>query len=134
MKSALPKALQTLAGKPLLQHVLITALSLQSKQTKTGPIVVVGHGAADVKEFLANTSKEDPSFSNVRTVLQAEQKGTGHALLQALPKLDVQEPTLVLYGDVPLTSKKTLSKLAKLLHKKPFKKLIPASWYCQRAH
>ena len=114
MKSALPKALQTLAGKPLLQHVLITALSLQSKQTKTGPIVVVGHGAADVKEFLANTSKEDPSFSNVRTVLQAEQKGTGHALLQALPKLDVQEPTLVLYGDVPLTSKKTLSKLAKL--------------------
>ena len=48
------------------------------------------------------------------TVLQAEQKGTGHALLQALSKLDVQEPTLVLYGDVPLTSKKTLAKLAKL--------------------
>ncbi len=114
MKSALPKVLQTLAGKPLLQHVLITALSLQSKQTQAGPIVVVGHGAADVKEFLANTSKEDPSFSKVSTVLQAEQKGTGHALLQALPKLDVQEPTLVLYGDVPLTSKKTLSKLAKL--------------------
>ena len=114
MKSALPKVLQTLAGKPLLQHVLITALSLQNKQTKTGPIVVVGHGAADVKEFLANVSKEDPSFSKVSTVLQAEQKGTGHALLQALPKLDVQEPTLVLYGDVPLTSKKTLSKLAKL--------------------
>ena len=114
MKSALPKVLQTLAGKPLLQHVLITALSLQSKQTQAGPIVVVGHGAADVKEFLANTSKEDPSFSKVITVLQAEQKGTGHALLQALPKLDVQEPTLVLYGDVPLTSKKTLSRLAKL--------------------
>ena len=114
MKSALPKVLQTLAGKPLLQHVLITALSLQSKQTQAGPIVVVGHGAADVKEFLANTSKEDPSFSKVSTVLQAEQKGTGHALLQALPKLDVQEPTLVLYGDVPLTSKKTLSRLAKL--------------------
>jgi bifunctional UDP-N-acetylglucosamine pyrophosphorylase/glucosamine-1-phosphate N-acetyltransferase len=50
----------------------------------------------------------------VGTALQAEQKGTGHALLQALPKLDVNEPTLVLYGDVPLTSKKTLSKLAKL--------------------
>ena len=114
MKSALPKVLQTLAGKPLLQHVLITALSLQNKQTKAGPIVVVGHGAADVKEFLVNTSKEDPSFSKVSTVLQAEQKGTGHALLQALPKLDLQEPTLVLYGDVPLTSKKTLSKLAKL--------------------
>ena len=114
MKSALPKVLQTLAGKPLLQHVLTTALFLQGKQAKTGPIVVVGHGAADVKEFLANASQEDPSFGKVVTVLQAEQKGTGHALLQALPKLDVQEPTLVLYGDVPLTSKKTLAKLAKL--------------------
>ena len=114
MKSALPKVLQTLAGKPLLQHVLTTALFLQGKQAKTGPIVVVGHGAADVKEFLANASQEDPSFGKVATVLQAEQKGTGHALLQALPKLDVQEPTLVLYGDVPLTSKKTLAKLAKL--------------------
>ena len=114
MKSALPKVLQTLAGKPLLQHVLTTALSLQGKQAKTGPIVVVGHGAADVKEFLANASKEDPGFGRVLTVLQAEQKGTGHALLQALPKLNVQEPTLVLYGDVPLTSKKTLARLAKL--------------------
>ncbi len=114
MKSALPKVLQTLAGKPLLQHVLSTALSLQGKQVKTGPIVVVGHGAADVKEFLALASKEDPSYNKVLTALQAEQKGTGHALLQALPKLDVQAPTLVLYGDVPLTSKKTLAKLAKL--------------------
>ena len=114
MKSALPKVLQTLAGKPLLQHVLTTALSLQGKQAKSGPVVVVGHGAADVKTFLVNASKEDASFGKVVTALQAEQKGTGHALLQALPKLDSQEPTLVLYGDVPLTTKKTLSKLAKL--------------------
>ena len=114
MKSALPKVLQTLAGKPLLQHVLSTAISIQGKASKQGPIVVLGHGAADVKEFLANVSKIDPSFSKVSTALPAEQKGTGHALLQALPKLDLQEPTLVLYGDVPLTSKKTLSKLTKL--------------------
>jgi bifunctional UDP-N-acetylglucosamine pyrophosphorylase/glucosamine-1-phosphate N-acetyltransferase len=114
MKSALPKVLQTLAGKPLLQHVLNTALDLQGKASKKGPIVVVGHGAADVKEFLASVSQTNPAFAKVSTALQAEQKGTGHALLQALPKLDVQEPTLVLYGDVPLTSKKTLSKLAKL--------------------
>ena len=114
MKSALPKVLQILAGKPLLQHVLITALSLQGRLARTGPVVVIGHGAADVKEFLAHASKEDLAFSKVTTALQAEQKGTGHALLQALPKLDVQEPTLVLYGDVPLTSKKTLAKLAKL--------------------
>jgi UDP-N-acetyl-D-mannosaminuronate dehydrogenase len=58
MKSALPKVLQTLAGKPLLQHVLNTALSLQGKSSKHGPIVVVGHGAADVKEFLASAAKE----------------------------------------------------------------------------
>ena len=114
MKSALPKVLQTLAGKPLLEHVLGTALSLQGKLSKNGPIVVVGHGAADVKEFLVEAEKDDAAFAKVGTILQAEQKGTGHALLQALSKLDVQEPTLVLYGDVPLTSKKTLSKLAKL--------------------
>ena len=110
MKSALPKVLQNLAGKPLLQYVLDTALSLLGKQVKQGPIVVVGHGAADVKSFLA----EHPVFNKVSTVLQAEQKGTGHALLQTLSKLDSQEPTLVLYGDVPLTSKRTLSILAKL--------------------
>ncbi len=114
MKSALPKVLQTLAGKPLLQYVLSTALDLQGKNVSTGPIVVVGHGAADVKEFLASISLQDSNFARVTTALQAEQKGTGHALLQALQKLDVNEPTLVLYGDVPLTSKKTLSKLAKL--------------------
>ena len=114
MKSALPKVLQTLAGKPLLQHVLNTALGLQGKNTKTGPIVVVGHGAKDVKQFLQIGSEQDPRFNKVSTVLQAEQKGTGHALLQALPQLDLKEPTLVLYGDVPLTSKKTLSALARL--------------------
>jgi bifunctional UDP-N-acetylglucosamine pyrophosphorylase / glucosamine-1-phosphate N-acetyltransferase len=75
MKSALPKVLQTLAGKPLLQHVLSTALSLQGKLAKVGPTVVVGHGAADVKEFLAKASKDDIAFSRVGTVLQAEQKG-----------------------------------------------------------
>ena len=114
MKSALPKVLQTLAGKPLLHHVLDTALALQGKSSKTGPVVVVGHGATDVKEFLSNAAQEDARFIKVSTALQAQQKGTGHALLQALPKLDAQEPTLVLYGDVPLTSQKTLSKLAKL--------------------
>jgi bifunctional UDP-N-acetylglucosamine pyrophosphorylase/glucosamine-1-phosphate N-acetyltransferase len=114
MKSALPKVLQNLAGKPLLQHVLNTALSLQGKSSKNGPIVVVGHGAADVKAFLSATAAQDVRFGKVLTALQAEQKGTGHALLQALPKLDMQEPTLVLYGDVPLTTQKTLNKLVKL--------------------
>ena len=58
MKSALPKVLQNLAGKPLLQHVLSTALSLQDKKAKIGPVVVVGHGAADVKSFLLIPAKK----------------------------------------------------------------------------
>ena len=114
MKSALPKVLQTLAGKPLLWHVLTTALALQGKQAKRGAIVVIGHGATDVQAFLTSASAADPIFSQVTTVLQAEQKGTGHALLHAVASLDLQEPTLVLYGDVPLISKMTLTKLAKL--------------------
>ena len=89
MKSALPKVLQTLAGKPLLQHVLNTALDLQGKSAKTGLIVVVGYGAADVKEFLQIIREQDSLYGKVGTALQAEQKGTGHALLQALPKLDM---------------------------------------------
>ncbi len=111
MKSALPKVLQPLAGKPLLQHVLETALTLVPKVT---PTVVIGHGAQQVQTFLAHLANLDKRFSNVKTVLQKEQKGTGHALLQALPKLKPGLPTLVLYGDVPLCSKETLKKLVRL--------------------
>ena len=111
MKSALPKVLQPLAGKPLLQHVLETALALVAKAQ---PLVVIGHGAQQVQTFLAHLADFDQRFSKVKTVLQKEQKGTGHALLQALPKLNPALPTLVLYGDVPLCSKETLNKLARL--------------------
>ncbi len=111
MKSALPKVLQPLAGKPLLQHVLETALALAPKAE---PIVVIGHGAQQVQEFLAHLANLDKRFRNIKTVLQKEQKGTGHALLQALPKLNPMLPTLVLYGDVPLCSKETLNKLTRL--------------------
>lgn len=111
MKSALPKVLQPLAGKPLLQHVLETTLALAPKAE---PIVVIGYGAQQVQVFLAHLANLDQRFSKVKTVLQKEQKGTGHALLQALPKLKSELPTLVLYGDVPLCSKETLNKLALL--------------------
>jgi bifunctional UDP-N-acetylglucosamine pyrophosphorylase/glucosamine-1-phosphate N-acetyltransferase len=111
MKSALPKVLQPLAGKPLLQHVLETTLALAPKAE---PIVVIGHGAQQVQAFLAHLANLDKHFRNVKTVLQKEQKGTGHALLQALSKLKPALPTLVLYGDVPLCSKETLTKLARL--------------------
>lgn len=111
MKSALPKVLQPLAGKPLLEHVLETALALAPKAE---PIVVIGHGAQQVQAFLAHLADLDQRFSKVKTVLQKEQKGTGHALLQALSKLNPGAPTLVLYGDVPLCSKETLTTLVRL--------------------
>lgn len=113
MKSILPKVLQILAGKPLLEHVLATANQLVGK-VKTRPIIVIGHGAHDIVAFLERIKSDQPELAGAVTVMQKEQKGTGHALLQALPKLDLNEPTLVLYGDVPLISKKTLLRLVTL--------------------
>ncbi len=91
MKSSLPKVLHKLAGKPMVQHVID-----QAKQLANSSIhVVVGHGADQVEAALAN---EECGF-----YLQAEQKGTGHAVAQAVPGLRAEGVTLVLYGDVPLT-------------------------------
>ena len=115
MRSALPKVMQILAGKPMLQYVLETALTVSPK---TKPVVVIGHGAPLVSQFIAHFAEQNKATSklsaNISTVLQAQQKGTGHALLQALPKLNLSEPTLVLYGDVPLISPVTLRRLIKL--------------------
>jgi len=111
MKSALPKVLQPLAGKPLLEHVLETAISLIKAAE---PIVVIGHGAEHVNAFLGDLVSRNPSFKAIKTVLQKEQKGTGHALLQTLTKLNKDLPTLVLYGDVPLITKDTLQLLIRL--------------------
>ena len=111
MKSALPKVLQPLAGKPLLEHVLETAISLIKAAE---PIVVIGHGAEHVNAFLNDLANRNPRFKAIKTVLQKEQKGTGHALLQTLTKLNKDLPTLVLYGDVPLITKDTLQLLMRL--------------------
>jgi len=111
MKSALPKVLQPLAGKPLLEHVLETAISLIKAAE---PIVVIGHGAEHVNAFLGDLASRNPSFKAIKTVLQKEQKGTGHALLQTITKLNKDLPTLVLYGDVPLITKDTLQLLIRL--------------------
>jgi len=99
MKSQLPKVLHPLAGKPFLEYVVDNALALQAHKTH----VVVGHGAEVVKERLAHYS--------VDWVQQTEQLGTGHAVAQALPAIDDDSVVLVLYGDVPLTSKETLDEL-----------------------
>jgi len=115
MRSALPKVMQSLAGKPLLQHVLETAFIIRPK---TAPVVVIGHGAPLVSQFLITFAEQNKTTlklaAKVSTVLQAKQNGTGHALLQALPKLNLTIPTLVLYGDVPLIGSSTLKRLIQL--------------------
>jgi bifunctional UDP-N-acetylglucosamine pyrophosphorylase/glucosamine-1-phosphate N-acetyltransferase len=102
MKSALPKALQPLAGRPLLKHVIDIGRTLNPAAIH----VVYGHGGERVREVLA----AEP----VLWVLQAERLGTGHALLQAIPEVPDDHLTLVLYGDVPLISRATLAELAAL--------------------
>ncbi|MFO7326439.1 MAG: NTP transferase domain-containing protein, partial [Pseudomonadota bacterium] len=99
MNSALPKVLQPLAGKPLLRHVLDVAREL-------GPAavhVVYGHGGEQVRAAFP----DEP----VHWALQAEQKGTGHAVMQAMPAIPDEHLVLVLYGDVPLLRASTLRTL-----------------------
>ncbi|MPW18521.1 UDP-N-acetylglucosamine diphosphorylase/glucosamine-1-phosphate N-acetyltransferase [Paraburkholderia sp. CNPSo 3157] len=99
MRSALPKVLHPLAGRPLLAHVIDTARTLNP----TRLVIVIGHGAEQVRTAVA--------APDVQFALQEEQLGTGHAVQQALPLLDPSQPTLVLYGDVPLTKAGTLKRL-----------------------
>ncbi|MSS85472.1 UDP-N-acetylglucosamine diphosphorylase/glucosamine-1-phosphate N-acetyltransferase, partial [Actinomycetaceae bacterium WB03_NA08] len=98
MRSPLPKVLHTLAGKPMVQHVLETAQALNPARTH----VVIGHGADQLRDALA---EHDVLFA-----LQEEQKGTGHAVAQALARLG-NGIVLVLYGDVPLIRRDTLANL-----------------------
>ena len=98
MRSALPKVLHPVAGKPMLGHVIDSARQLQPQ----GIHVVIGHGADAVRERLA---AEDLDF-----VMQREQLGTGHAVAQAAPALSA-ERVLILYGDVPLIEVGTLQRL-----------------------
>ncbi len=105
MQSALPKVLHPLAGKPLLQHVIETAQSLAPSKL----CVIYGHGGAAVPEAVGRWSES--MQTGIDTALQEPQLGTGHAVMQALPKLDDEAPTLVLYGDVPLTTTASLRKL-----------------------
>lgn len=105
MRSELPKVLHEVAGVPMLLHVMCTAVSLRPKKI----IVVVGHGADTVKKALASTIAQ--SAIPIEIALQDPPQGTGHAVAQAIPLLDHDAPTLVLYGDVPLIESSTLKRL-----------------------
>ncbi len=102
MKSTRPKVLHLLAGAPLLQHVLNTAAALSADRT----IVITGHGADEVEALARHVNS---AGAQLRFTRQVPQLGTGHAVQQAVPELDVGAPgaTLVLNGDVPLVRVQT---------------------------
>ena len=99
MRSALPKVLHPLAGRPLLGHVLATARELAPRKI----IVVHGHGAEQVKTAFPE--------KDIEWVLQAEQLGTAHAVMQAMPRLGADADVLLLYGDMPVVRADTLKRL-----------------------
>ncbi len=99
MRSDLPKVLHPLAGRPLLAHVLDTARELSPRKI----IVVHGHGADYLKKVF--------SEKDLEWVLQAEQLGTGHAVVQAMPRVGADASVLLVYGDVPLVRAATLKRL-----------------------
>ncbi|GAC1700641.1 MAG: bifunctional UDP-N-acetylglucosamine diphosphorylase/glucosamine-1-phosphate N-acetyltransferase GlmU [Steroidobacteraceae bacterium] len=102
MKSALPKVLQPLAGRPLLKHVIDAARALQPAAVH----VVYGHGGEQVRGALND--------EGVAWILQQPRLGTGHAVLLAMPQIADEQLVLVLYGDVPLISRATLARLIAL--------------------
>lgn len=103
MKSALPKVLHSVAGRPMLHHVIGTARQLGAEKIHT----VIGHGGDKVRE----TTTE----SLVNWVVQEQQLGTGHAVAQTLPHLPDDARVLILYGDVPLTRADTLNAMVESL-------------------
>ena len=104
MKSRLPKVLHPVAGRPMLGHVLDAARALKAKACH----VVHGHGAEQVRAWV---EREYAGDGAIRWILQAEQKGTGHAVLQAIPGIPDAALVLVLYADVPLVTPATLKPL-----------------------
>ncbi|SFV84930.1 N-acetylglucosamine-1-phosphate uridyltransferase / Glucosamine-1-phosphate N-acetyltransferase [hydrothermal vent metagenome] len=98
MNSTKPKALQTLSDKTLLRHVLIQAQQLCSQVH-----IVYGFGGEQVQQTINDNS--------VNWVEQIEQLGTGHAVAQAMPHIEDDSISLILYGDVPLIEQSTLKKL-----------------------
>lgn len=99
MKSSLPKVLHPIAGRPMIWH----ALQAISHSTTEIPVVVVGHAAEEVKNYLGDSAQ---------TVLQEPQLGTGHAVMQAESLLKGKSDLVVVcYADMPLLRGETLQKL-----------------------
>lgn len=103
MKSARPKVLHKLAGRPMLSHVIATTAALQAQQQ----VVITGHGAELVEADMQVAFREAP----LRFVRQEPQLGTGHAVQQAVPVLPDEGITLILNGDTPLIRASTAQAL-----------------------
>lgn len=100
LKSQLPKVLHEVGGKPLLEHVIRAALRVVPAQDV---FAIVGHEADRVRGAMKHTG--------VNFVLQAEQRGTGHALMVARPALSGYDHVIVLSGDAPMMTAETIEKL-----------------------
>ncbi len=100
MKSAVPKVLQRIAGRPMLAHVIATARELGPERIH----VVYGHGGDQVRAAFAGEA-------DLNWVEQARQLGTGHAVQQAMPDVPDGARVLVMYGDAPLFRAETLRRL-----------------------
>ena len=100
MKSALPKVLQKVAGRPMLAHAIDAARALSPQ----GIHVVYGHGGEAVRAAFADQP-------DLQWAEQAQQLGTGHAVQQAMPGVPDDARVLVLYGDVPLITTHSLQRL-----------------------
>lgn len=99
MKSALPKVLHPIAGRPMLHYPLAAAEALGPKRL----IVVVGNGAEQVGAAIGGRAE---------LVLQSRQRGTGHAVLQTARALEgFRGDVLILYGDTPLLRAETLERM-----------------------
>ena len=102
MRSSLPKVLHSLAGKPLIHHVIDTARQLGAANIH----VVVGHDADAVESAV--------STDDVSCHRQTEQLGTGHAVKQAIPACRPESTVIVLFGDVPLLTYQTLASVIEI--------------------
>lgn len=99
MKSALPKVLHPIANKPMVQHILDNLGEVGVEQIN----LIYGHGAGQLQSAL--------SHNNLNWCLQAEQLGTGHAVMQAIPHIQDNDDVLILVGDAPLIKAETLQSL-----------------------
>ena len=108
MHSELPKVLHQVGGKPLLGHVIDTALSLKPSKVH----VVIGHGKQHVLDYFEQAGGH---YSKINWVEQTEQLGTGHAVQQVIPAIGDEAAVLMLTADVPLISAATLQPMCEAM-------------------